>query len=490
MLKAHRADTSAKTKTENAFILIHFGSNVKYFELELYFCMMLRNYTRQNIIYMYSTRDTPSVFVSEIAPFVYETIGFDDDKITVNVDFVSGYTSFNTLRTCDFIFAYRLTQYKKVCIVESDLVVMKKLDDIFNLNTPAILSYQHHKRGNSFTHAINHNRKHARTMLDADLLKKCEGESGLNGGVMLFEPSEEMFATYTATIKDVAKHTCKYPNEALFELVNKSFYNLPVKYNVSHYHTLRLEEMGITPRDVVIYHFNETEYKHLDTIKEKWLEKTENDTNPKYRVKKLAIYQFRDTVYTPHHLQVNAILKKVESGKNMETIVAKTSALTIHSKKEEEKLEPTDEWIESYSNTHKRPYWYNPKTKETSWEKKPSLKIPLPEKAPENKKESPVKKASPVKEIQLEYSKERGIIPVTTVIEKPKTEEPLKNADVWVKSMSTTYNREYWTNTITGKSVWEDPTKKGGNKRRKSRCKIHKHLHSTKRRTCRKCLKN
>ena len=467
MKTAHHAHSLVKTKTENAFALIHFGSNAKYFELELYFCMMLRNYTKQNIIYMYSLRDTPAAFVSEIAPFVYETIGFDDDTITVNVDYVSGYSSFNTLRTCDFIFAYTLTQYQKVCIVESDLVIMKRIDDIFKLNTPAILSYQHHKRGNLFTHAINHNRKHARTIDDSQLLKKCEGESGLNGGVMLIEPSEAMFNKYSTAIKEVAKHTCKYPNEALFELINNSYYNLPVKYNLSHYHTLRLDEMGISPSDVVIYHFNETEYKHLDTIKEKWLEKTENDTNPKYRVKKLAIYHFRDTVYNPHHLHVNAILRKLESDKSVATSVVSAS-LSTHKSKPEDKLEPVDEWVESYSNTHKRPYWYNVKTKETSWEKKPAPKIPLPEKEPDNKNEkespkktSPVKKASPkketsenvTKETQLEYSKVHGIFPVTDVTEKPKTEEPTKNADVWVKAMSSKYNREYWTNTITGKSV-------------------------------------
>ena len=36
------------SKTQNAFAIIHFGSNPKYFELELYFCSMLKDYTENN----------------------------------------------------------------------------------------------------------------------------------------------------------------------------------------------------------------------------------------------------------------------------------------------------------------------------------------------------------------------------------------------------------------------------------------------------------
>ena len=112
------------SKTPNAFVIIHFGSNIKYFELELYFCIMLKKYTTQNIIYMYSETDTPESFIKQIKPFVYKTVGFDDSGITYNVSFPSKYTSFNTLRTCDFIFAYKLVDYEKICIIESDLVIM------------------------------------------------------------------------------------------------------------------------------------------------------------------------------------------------------------------------------------------------------------------------------------------------------------------------------------------------------------------------------
>jgi alpha-N-acetylglucosamine transferase len=220
------------SKTKNAFVIIHFGSNEKYFELELYFCMMLQKYTRNNIIYMYSETDTPSSFVSAISPFVYRTQGFNDNGITYNVTFESKYSSFNTLRTCDFIFAYKLTEYEKICIVESDLVIMGNIDSIFNLNSPSILCYRCGDR--------NLNKNFRQTSSKDIVLSQCIDGSGLNGGVMLITPSEELFNQYVSAIPLISKQGCKYPNEALFEYINNIFYNLPVIYNLSHYHTLKL----------------------------------------------------------------------------------------------------------------------------------------------------------------------------------------------------------------------------------------------------------
>ena len=45
--------------TKNAFVLLHFGNNLKYLEYEFYFCKMLRLQTKYDIIYLYSETDTP-----------------------------------------------------------------------------------------------------------------------------------------------------------------------------------------------------------------------------------------------------------------------------------------------------------------------------------------------------------------------------------------------------------------------------------------------
>ena len=99
--------------SKNAYATIHFGSNPVYLELELYFFIMLRKYTTNDILYLYSATDTPEYFVDAVRPFVTDVIPYDDTGITYNVKFESGYTNFNTLRTCNFIFAYNLEKYKK-----------------------------------------------------------------------------------------------------------------------------------------------------------------------------------------------------------------------------------------------------------------------------------------------------------------------------------------------------------------------------------------
>jgi lipopolysaccharide biosynthesis glycosyltransferase len=127
--------------SKNAFATIHFGSNPVYLELELYFFLMLRKYTKNDILYLYSVNDTPQSFVDAVRPLVDSVIPYDDKGITYDVQFESGYSNFNTLRTCNFIFAYTLEKYDKVCIIESDMVVMGNLDSVFKLNCPAVLTY-------------------------------------------------------------------------------------------------------------------------------------------------------------------------------------------------------------------------------------------------------------------------------------------------------------------------------------------------------------
>lgn len=348
------------SKTENAFALIHFGSNVKYFELELYFCIMLQKYTSQNIIYMYSETDTPNSFVEQIKPFVYKTVGFNDNGITYNVNFESKYTSFNTLRTCDFIFAYNfLTDYKKVCIIESDLVIMGNIDSIFELNAPSIICY---KCGDQ-----NLNKNLRYTSDKEEVIKSCD-ESGLNGGVMLIEPSTQIFNEYIQSIPIIAKRGCKYPNEALFEYVNNVFYNLPVKYNLSHYHTLRLSNYGLNPdgRDILVYHFNETDFKHLDIIKDGWLKKNLSDpkVSSKYRVRKIPIMHFEDTIYEPYKAQVNQILDNLQT---------QTKSIPTKEVGTKEMGSKKSDWVEAFSKTHQRPYWSNKKTGKSVWVKPEEL---------------------------------------------------------------------------------------------------------------------
>ena len=132
----------------NAFVIIHFGDKIKYLELEIYFVKNLRENTKNDIIYLYSITDTPKIFVDTMSKYCNRVIPYDDNNITYNIDFSSFYSHFNLLRGCNFIFAYKLIEYRKICIIESDMMIMKNIDDIFELKEPAVLLFQEAEKAN------------------------------------------------------------------------------------------------------------------------------------------------------------------------------------------------------------------------------------------------------------------------------------------------------------------------------------------------------
>ena len=290
-----------------AFVTIHFGSNPVYLELEMYFFRMLRKYTTHDIVYLYSVNDTPSAFVDAIRPLVTHAIPYDDRGITFDVTFASSYANFNTLRTCNFIFAYTLKQYETVCIIESDMVIMKSVDDIFELNAPAALTYY---IGDA---RLNYNDQVSNS--PSKVLIKCKEMGRLNGGVMLIKPSAAIFNTYLSAIKKVVERNCKYPNETLFEYVNNVYYNLPIRYNLSHFLAKPeiIAKYGLAASDVRIFHFNETKFKHIDIIKNpvdennyNWFEAIK--TEPKYSVKRLPVVHYYSTVYEIHRPEIEGTM--------------------------------------------------------------------------------------------------------------------------------------------------------------------------------------
>jgi lipopolysaccharide biosynthesis glycosyltransferase len=312
-----------------AFATIHFGNNPVYLELELYFFKMLRNHTRNDIIYLYSVNDTPASFVEAVRPFVTDVVSYDDSQITYDVDFASGYSNFNTLRTCNFMFAYKLEKYDKICIIESDMVIMKNLDAIFKLKAPSVLTYYIGDKNLSYHDRIDNR--------PSEVLRKCKESGRLNGGVMIIRPSMRLFEKCRELLLDVVKQNCKYPNETLFEYVNSTYYNLPIQYNLSHYLTkqYQLDKYGLKSDDILVYHFNETKFKHIDIIKNpiddagnNWIDIIQRDK--KYEIKKFPIMHYKTTVYDRYLKLIEPIMRSITEPKK----IVPDSILPVHSKKE------------------------------------------------------------------------------------------------------------------------------------------------------------
>ena len=281
-----------------AFCLIHFDNKKKYLEYEIYTILMLKNNTKNDILYLYSINDTPEEYIKIIKSLDVKTIPYDDNNITYKVkDFKSYYTHFNTLRTCNYIFAFNLTEYDKICYVESDMVFMKNLDSIFELNCPAIL-YYHVKKED-----INKNIKLDLKESKEEILNKSIDKSFVNGGVLLFKPSKYYYKKLIKNLEIIIKKNCIYPNESLFLYSLKNLYNLPIMYNLSHYY---IEQYNYLKNEIYIYHFNSSIYKVLNVIKDDYIEK-----NKRKKYNKPIFLYFKEKYYDPYYKQINNILNHI-----------------------------------------------------------------------------------------------------------------------------------------------------------------------------------
>jgi len=274
-----------------AFVLIHFGDKITYLEYELYFLLNLRENTKYDICYLYSIHDTPKKFVNTIKKLNVKTIGYDDKAVTYNIPFESGYEHFNTLRTCNFMYALQLTQYQKICILESDMVILKNIDSIFNCKSPSV--FYSMNRNNM----MKNNTNYELTIDQNKSLLNCKKGSPINGGVIVIEPSLKTFDLLKKNIKKVIKNQCSYPNETLLISTISPLYNVPIQYNFSHYRFRNIQKFG----DISILHYNQTIYKPLKVIQNKY--------NVKDKIKSKFIQIYKKNVYEKYKEKVNILLK-------------------------------------------------------------------------------------------------------------------------------------------------------------------------------------
>jgi hypothetical protein len=285
-----------------AFVLNHFGNNIIFLKYELYFLISLRNKTKHDIVYLFSINDTPKEFINIINSLNLniKTISYDDKNITYNVPFNSSYKHFNLLRTCNYIFAYQLIQYKKICIIESDMIVTSNIDDIFKLKTPSIVFYKLNNENinKNIEIVLNKGEKEG-------LLKECYKESFTNGGVVLLKPSLNKFIEFKENIKVIIKNNCIYPSETLFLYTIHKFYNLPIRYNTSHFFVSIDKYKSNKP--IKILHFNNTIYKPIYIIEDK----TFDLLKMKNPVKKNIILEFKKKYYNPNYKKINKLINKL-----------------------------------------------------------------------------------------------------------------------------------------------------------------------------------
>jgi hypothetical protein len=288
-----------------AFVLMHFGNDKKYLELELYLLINLREYTTHDIIYMYSIHDTPIEFIEIVTEYCTKVIPYDDNNITYNIEYDSHYTHFNLLRTCNFLFAYQLTDYYKICIIESDMMIIQNLDSIFKLNTPSILTYYD---------KVNILRNNKIVLNEEQIHNACSHKTEVNGGVLLFKPSIVMFEKYKKNVEIIIKNNCTYPNEALFLLTNNIIYNLKYIYNGTYFHLSEIGKTTDLKNILCIVHLFLSKYKQIDRIRDGFIEKLNDKKNKNYNP---LLYNFinsyKTKYYDEYHTEIDSQLQLIEN---------------------------------------------------------------------------------------------------------------------------------------------------------------------------------
>jgi hypothetical protein len=274
-----------------AFVLNHFGNKTIYLKYEIYFLYSLRDNTKYDIIYMYSINDTPIEFINIIKSLNLGiiTIPIDDKKITFDVNFKSSYQSFNLLRVSNYIFAFKLLEYKKICTIESDMIITSNIDDIFKLKTPSIIYYPLDNNSINKNIKINLSKENME-----NIIKNCSKESYTNGGVLLFKPSLKNFELLKENIEKIIN--CRFPSETLFLYTFKNFYNLPIMYNMSHWE-LKIRKINIP---IKILHFNNYDYKPIDIIEDA----TFNLTKMKNSIIRNIILDFKRKYYNRYNKKI------------------------------------------------------------------------------------------------------------------------------------------------------------------------------------------
>jgi hypothetical protein len=137
---------------------------------------------------------------------------------------------------------------------------------------------------------------------------------------MLIKPSEALFEIYKKKIVEVVKRECKYPNETLFEYVNNVYYNLPIKYNFSHFLAKFdiKKDYGLTEDDIFVFHFNETKFKHIDIIKNPIDETGKNWLQDMNVVKRTPVLHYKTTIFDRYHPEINSTIMGLQKPRVLE----------------------------------------------------------------------------------------------------------------------------------------------------------------------------
>jgi hypothetical protein len=260
---------------DNAFVMLLMG-NSQYF-----IGALITGYSLQqtNTIYDVVILVTPDVpeYQKQILRKVYDHV-IDIDYAIVDKKIIKDYDNNRFRDVFTKLKLFTLIQYKKIIIMDIDMLVQKNMDHLFELKAPAACLR---------SHDLAHGEKINKNLI-VDVDNKLIG--GINGGLMLFEPNMKEYDAMIEDLQDAGNRVFKYIEQDYLSLrYADKWTNISFLYNF---------QFGLTDRakkyknsDVYNLHYS-SHIKPWQLIYEtKYMERKIDDYNTNYYNIWMSLYK-------------------------------------------------------------------------------------------------------------------------------------------------------------------------------------------------------
>lgn len=202
-------------KQKYAYVSLLMGNNI-YFIGALIFGYSLKQVTNYDIVIMV-TPDVPDA-QKNILREVYDVV-LEIDYVEIDKGLIKDYDHNRFKDIFTKLQCFKLTQYEKIIMIDIDMLIIRDMDDLFNLKAPA-------------ASLKNHDLKHGEKIPKNLIIKNGNLIGSINAGVMLLKPSIDEYGAIVDDIKTAKNRQYKLmEQEYLSERYHDQWTNISFLYN-------------------------------------------------------------------------------------------------------------------------------------------------------------------------------------------------------------------------------------------------------------------
>lgn len=161
------------------------------------------------------------------------------------------------------LYAWKLVQYEKVILLDTDILILKGIDDLFQLNVhlAGVPALSIEEKAVFWDPPEPFEAEPLNESSWRNFTKPTRFEpyhSGLNGGVLLLRPGLDTFGELATAVRHLRERTCCPTQEFIYRFfeLRGQYHRLPPVYNMRKLHKLSDEEK-VAWQEIKIYHFVE-----------------------------------------------------------------------------------------------------------------------------------------------------------------------------------------------------------------------------------------